>query len=55
MTNEQLIKTIDNIGVAIMDIDIKVKDAVKMAEILKAITAVRNELTNRKEDEDEHD
>ena len=52
MTNEQLIKTIDNIGTVILDIDIKVKDAVKMAEIIKAIAAVRNELANRKDDED---
>lgn len=53
MNNKELVETIDNIGQVIFDMEFKGKDTIKIAEILKALNAVRNELNSRPEETEE--
>lgn len=53
MTNEEKIITLDNIANALFEVEIKARYSMKMAEIFKALNAVRNaiEKEDRKDDE----
>lgn len=53
MTKQEMVNALDNAGAFIFDIDIKGKDALKVANALRAINIVRNEIDkDRKDDED---
>jgi hypothetical protein len=51
MTNKNIIQTLDNVGVALMDMEMKGKNCFKLAEILKALNAIRNEIESRDSEE----
>ena len=53
MNDKELVSVVDNIGQALFEMEFKGKDVIKIAEILKALNAVRNELNNREVVEDE--
>lgn len=55
MTNKDMVQTLDNVGVALMDMEIKGKQCFKLAEVLKALNAVRNELESKDKEESEVD
>jgi hypothetical protein len=47
MTYKDMVQTLDNVGVALMDMEIKGKQCFKLVEVLKALNAVRNELESK--------
>lgn len=47
MTNEEMIKTLDDVGMILFDMDIKGRQAMKMAGVLQRLNSVRNELESR--------
>lgn len=47
MTNENIIQTLDNVGVALMNIEVKGKHCFEMSEALKALNAIRREMEKR--------
>lgn len=51
MNNEQIVATLNNVANAIMNIEIKGKDAFTIVQIAEALNAIQNELQNRKDDE----
>lgn len=55
MTYKDMIQTLDNVGVALMDMEIKGKQCFKLAEVLKALNAVRNEIESKDKEESEVD
>ena len=52
MNKDDIIQTLDNIGNALFEIEIKARYSIKMAEILKALNAVRNAIDNDRKDDD---
>lgn len=47
MTYKDMVQTLDNVGVTLMDMEIKGKQCFKLAEVLKALNAIRNELESK--------
>lgn len=47
MTNKEMVKTLDDVGIILFDMDIKGKQAIMMAGILQRLNSVRNELESR--------
>lgn len=51
MTNIEIIKTLDNVINVISNVDFKGKDCAKVVSILQALSAIQEELQNRKDDD----
>lgn len=47
-----MVNALDNAGLLLFDIDIKGKHALKVADALRLINSVRNEIEKGKDDED---
>ena len=47
MTNKEIVKTLDDVGVMLFDIDIKGKQAMMMTGIFQRLNTVRNEIEKR--------
>lgn len=52
MTYKEMIKTLDDVGVMLFDMDIKGKQAIMMAGILQRLNRVRNEIEERDASDD---
>lgn len=55
MNNNEMIETLDNIGNALCEFDIKGRQASTMFSILKALKAIKDELSIRESDENRED
>lgn len=51
MSDKDIIATIDNVANALLNLEIKGRDALRMSEVFKALSAIQEELKNRKDDE----
>lgn len=51
MSDKDIIATIDNIGNALSNLEIKGRDAQKIVEVFRALSIIQEELKNRKDDE----
>lgn len=51
MTNKDITTTLDNVANALLNLEIKGKDALKLAKVFEALSVIQEELKNRKDDE----
>lgn len=52
MTKQEMVNALDNAGLLLFDIDIKGKHALKVADALRLINGVRNEIEKEKDDDE---
>lgn len=47
MTYKDMVQALDNVGVTLMEMEIKGKQCFKLAEVLKVLNAIRNDLESK--------
>lgn len=47
MTDKELVEILDSVGITLFELEFKGRQCIKVADILKALNVVRNELNNR--------
>lgn len=47
MTYKDMVQTLDSVGVVLMEMEIKGKQCFKLADVLKALNAIRNDLESK--------
>ena len=52
MTKQEMINVIDNVASLLFDINIKGRDSLKVADALRLINGVRNEIEKEKDDDE---